>query len=488
MRDVNFKNTKRIAGAKKVFYRIPIIISMRKITIMTLNTALFFLLLSFACSHAGRAQQPNLVFIIADDCTFNDIGCYGGQAQTPHIDRLAAEGMQMMKCFQAAPMCSPTRHNIYTGLYPVASGAYPNHAYAREGVKSIVHYLEPLGYRVALSGKTHIAPEEIFPFEYSGDTESNIDMKAVDQLFSEASNNGGPFCLFACSKEPHRPWDKGDPSLYPASKLKLPQNWIDTPETRKDYGKYLAEITYFDGQVGQIVDLLEKYNLSESTLFMVVSEQGSAFPFNKYTLYDNGVRSAMLVRWPGKIKPGSTSEALVEYVDIAPTFIEAAGGKPAAILQGKSLLQVLTGKKTSHKEYVYGIQTTRGINNGSDFYPIRSIRSDKYKLILNLAPEMEFKCAVSGNNAFRSWLELAEKGDKRAVELTRRYRYRPPVELYDVQADPLEMNNLAGDQRYASIMDDLKKRLEKWMKSQGDEGMKTEMEALDHHRSALKEK
>ena len=106
---------------------------------------------------SGKPALPNFLFVIADDCTHRDLGCYGGQALTPNIDQLAAEGMRFTQCFQAAPMCSPTRHNIYTGLYPVKSGAYPNHTFAKDGTKSVAHYLKPHGYRVALSGKKHIA-------------------------------------------------------------------------------------------------------------------------------------------------------------------------------------------------------------------------------------------------------------------------------------------------------------------------------------------
>jgi uncharacterized sulfatase len=144
------------------------------------------------------ADKPNLVFVIADDCTIWDIGCYGGQAHTPNIDKLATEGMQLMNCFQAAPMCSPTRHNIYTGLYPVKSGAYPNHTRADAGTKSIVQYLEPLGYRVVLSGKTHIKPQEIFSFEYMGS--KNPDMAKIDTMMKESVEKDQPFCLFGTSR------------------------------------------------------------------------------------------------------------------------------------------------------------------------------------------------------------------------------------------------------------------------------------------------
>ena len=104
----------------------------------------------------AEEKKPNFMFFIADDCTYRDIGCYGGQALTPHIDKLATQGMKFNQCFQAAPMCSPTRHNIYTGLYPVKSGAYPNHTFAKKGTKSVVHYLKALGYRIAISGKLHM--------------------------------------------------------------------------------------------------------------------------------------------------------------------------------------------------------------------------------------------------------------------------------------------------------------------------------------------
>ena len=122
----------------------------------------------FLCLGLSAAKQPNFLVILADDCTYNDLPLYGGQnAKTPNIDKLAGDGLQFERCFQAAPMCSPTRHNLYTGLYPVKSGAYPNHTFAKAGTQSVVHYLKPLGYRVALSGKTHIKPKEVFPFEYS---------------------------------------------------------------------------------------------------------------------------------------------------------------------------------------------------------------------------------------------------------------------------------------------------------------------------------
>jgi len=427
---------------------------------------------------ASTAAQPNLVFIIADDCTFRDIGCYGGQAHTPNINRLACEGMKFNQCFQTAPMCSPTRHNIYTGLYPVKSGAYPNHTFAQQGTKSIVHYLKPLGYRVALSGKTHIGPKEIFPFEYSGS--KNPDMEVIDSLLDECKQSETPFCLFACSNEPHTPWNKGDASAYPPEKNKLPPYIADTPYVREHFSHYLAEITYYDSQVGQILDLLDKHGLRDDTLVMVVSEQGNSLPFAKWTCYDMGLHSAMIVRWPGKIQAGSQTDAIVEYCDVTPTFVEAAGGTPDEVLDGKSFLPVLLGQADHHKDYTYGLMTTRGIINGNECYPIRSVRDSNHRLVWNLNWKEPFQNACTKSKDFLSMLEAAAAGDSRAERVTDRYQNRPEFELYDVVADPLEMNNLAADPKYADVVKRLKKELDAWMQSQGDLGIETEMDAKNH--------
>ncbi len=155
-------------------------------------------------------------------------------------------------------------------------------------------------------------------------------------------------------------------SRYPPDQVQLPPYIADTPVVRDHFSRYLAEITYYDGQVGQILDLLDKHQLRDDTLVMVVSEQGNSFPFAKWTCYDMGLHSAMIVRWPGQVKAGSVSDAMVEYVDITPTFVEAAGGKGLPELDGKSFLPVLLGETDRHKDLVFGIHTTRGIINGSE--------------------------------------------------------------------------------------------------------------------------
>ena len=262
---------------------------------------------------------------------------------------------------------------------------------------------------------------------------------------------------------------------------------MDTEVTRENMTRYLAEITYYDGQVGESLALLEKHKVAGNTLVIVVSEQGSSFPFGKWTCYDTGLQSAFIARWPGKIKPGTVSNALIEYVDVTPTYIEAAGGKVPEVLDGKSLLPVLLGKEKEHKKYVFGEMTTRGINNGSDYFGIRSIRSKRFKYIFNFTPDVKFQNACVRSSVFKSWQEKA-KNDADAAEKVRRYQERDGEELYDITKDPYEWNNLAGDREYAEVKAKLRTRLDEWMKEMGDKGQQTELEAGDHQSRKKKTK
>ena len=221
---------------------------------------------------------------------------------------------------------------------------------------------------------------------------------------------------------------------------------------------------------------------------MVVSEQGSGFPFAKWTCYENGLQSAMVVRWPEKIKAGSKTSAMVEYVDVLPTFLEAAGKNIPEVLEGKSFLPVLLGKKSSHKKYVYGLMTTRGINNGSETYGIRSVRGERYKFIWNFTPKIEFKNACTQTPTFKSWVKKAQSGDLDAKDKVRRYKWRPEVEVYDLQNDPYEWNNLAGNEGIKLVQNRLSRALKEWMQSQGDKGQETELAALERQRRGKNKK
>ncbi|MFY0650552.1 MAG: sulfatase [Cyclobacteriaceae bacterium] len=432
-------------------------------------------------------RKPNMVFILADDCSYWDLGVYGSKdAITPNIDQLAAEGIKFDKAYQAAPMCSPTRHNLYTGLYPVKTGAYPNHTTAKAGTKSIVQYLKPLGYRVALAGKSHVSPKEVFPFEYLKGLKDG-DFSPIREFVKNADSKDEPFCLFVCSKQPHTPWDKGDPSLFPPKALSLPAFFVDTQDTRENYSNYLAEINYLDGQVGEVMSILKENGQDDNTLVIFSSEQGNSFPFAKWTCYDVGVRSAFIAKWPGKIKPASVSNAMIEYSDVVPTFVEIAGGTPVQNLDGKSLVNLFLGKASHHKDYSYSLQTTRGINNGSEHYGIRSIVSDRYRYILNLTPGVAFKNNITHKETWwKTWQSVAEN-DEKAASLVKKYQHRPQHELYDVIEDPYCMNNLAEIPEFEDIKNTLHSKLLAWMDECGDKGQQTEMEAKLHMPKFIKQ-
>lgn len=440
----------------------------------------------------AASEKPNVMIVIGDDMTWRDCGPYGSkEVKTPHMDRLAAEGMRFDRMFTATAMCAPTRQQLYTGMFPVRNGAYPNHSGVYDGVRSVAHYLKALGYRVGLIGKTHFKPPASYPFEIlSKDKKAASDTKTIAEFVNRDKSQ--PYCLIVCSNEPHGPWNMGDPDAYDPDKLTVPPYLVDTPVTRANLAKYYMEISFLDGQLGGCMKVVDESGAKDNTIVIFTSEQGSSFPFGgKWTCYETGLKTSFIARWPRRVKAGSATRAMAQYVDVVPTLIEAAGGDPTAIdtgcpdangnkgFDGRSFLAVLEGKTDKHRDYVYGAHTTRGIINGSECYPVRSVRSATHKYIANLNHEATFTNAVTRINPtsiLGSWIE-AGKTDKAAAERARLYQHRPAVELYDLTKDPWELNNVADDPEYSEIKASLKKELEAWMAQQGDKGNETEMKA-----------
>lgn len=441
-------------------------------------------------SLATESQQvkPNFVVFLADDCSYFDIGCYGSEdSKTPNIDKFASEGIVFTNGYQAASMSSPTRHNLLTGLWPVRTGAYPNHTMANEGTLSIVHHLKPIGYQVALIGKSHVQPKSVFPWDFEARlTKSNdINFAAVDSFIIACTSKNQPFCLFVMSNQPHTPWNKGNPSMFDPDQIKLPPYYVDIPETRKAFCQYLAEINFMDMEFGSLLGKLDEYKLTDKSVVIYLSEQGNSLPFAKYTCYDAGVHSAYIVRWPGVIKSGSSSDAIVEYVDIVPTILNIAGVEPSAPIDGTSILPVLLGSAKEHKQYTFSLHTTRGIISGSEYYGIRSVADKRYRYIVNLTPEATFQNVETHGQLFKKWMEKAET-DSVAYWLTNKYQHRPGIELYDLEHDRYCMRNIALEPGSKIITDKLDKVLKEWMISCGDKGQATELDALSHQPRNMK--
>ncbi len=447
----------------------------------TFSGEAFFLVIAAAlaevgtCSpaYAAAAEKPSFLIIISDDQTWTDNGCYGNPVvRTPKIDRLAGEGLRFTRAFTATAMCSPSRSVMYTGLYPVRNGAYPNHSQVWPGVKSMPMYLSRLGYRVALAGKTHIGPRDQFPFEYMNRDQIGRFLKDVGE---------SPFCLVFATNDPHLPWAKN--TDYDPDKVVVPPYLLDLPETRAAMADYYTDVTNMDKEVGQALQALEDAGRDDDTLVIYTSDQGAQFPFGKWTCYDTGLRVPFIVRWPGRIQAGTTSEAMIHFVDVLPTLIELAGGSPPDDLDGRSFADVLRGKTPKHRDVVFGIQTTLGIIAATEAYAIRSVRTDRYHYIRNLNSDSAFYNVLIAQDQkyWPAWVERA-KTDPKAAKLVERYQRRPAEELYDVRNDPYELNNLADDPALQDVKASLAQKLDRWMREQGDEGVATELKAFDRQR------
>ena len=448
---------------------------------------------------ADVVAKPNIVIFIADDLSWHDVGCFGGptSAKTPNIDRLASEGLKLTGFFSSSSVCSPTRMSLLDGLYPVRSGAYPNHSEVASGTRSLPYYLKQLGYRTACSGKQDFRPAASFPFEdeinFVRDRKnrcSDLDLPAMEKFIRGVSTN--PFCLYVGSHQPHQPWVEGDRSAFDPAKIKVPPYLVDTPETRKELVAYYAAVGYMDSRVGKVLAMLEKTGHVQDTLFLFFSEQGSGVPFAKWTCYTPGTRVAAIARWPGKIQPGTENGAMVQYEDVTPTLVAVAGGNPAKMdtgrpdargqrgFDGTSILDVLLGQASKHRDYVFAQQTTLGIIKATDPYGIRSVCDGRWKLIVNLEPEDTFGNIITDRPMIQSWRKLGESGNAFAARQASRYIKRPAVELYDLQNDPWQLTNIADDAQNAPTIARLRAQLEAWMKQQGDEGDKTERAAKKH--------
>jgi len=440
-------------------------------------------------------SKPNVVLFLSDDTNWFDIEPYDRMydytphnAITPNLMKLAKQGMLFTSAFTSTALCSPTRQQLYTGLFPVRNGAYPQHSVANKGTKSVVHYFKDLGYRVALAGKRHIAPQSVYPFEFVGEDIRGIEgtttfgIEGVEAFIKR--DNSQPFFLIIASNNSHGPWTRGDRSLYDADKLNVPSFLVDSPEFRKNLVNYYAEITDLDKEFGLVDEVLKRNNEYSNTITIFTSEQGSGMPFAKYTTYDAGLKTAFMVRWPDKIEAGSVTDSMIQYVDVVPTLIEAAKGKVPNNIDGKSFISILKGSKEEHREYTYGVHTTRNVLEGND-YPIRSVRSKNYKLILNLMYESEFSNLTTASlkkeqGTLWEWQQLGIKGEQWAKARVDFYLRRPAVEFYDVINDPFETHNLASNKKYQPIIKKHMAELARWMKQQGDLGIKTELDACQH--------
>jgi N-sulfoglucosamine sulfohydrolase len=413
----------------------------------------------------AAGARPHLVVFFSDDHGWLDSAVAGAtDVRTPHMRRLADDGVVFTQAFVASPSCAPSRAAMLSGLMPARNGAEANHTYTRDDVKTLPAYLRELGYEVAAFGKVAHGRDA---GRHGFDRHDRRHAVGVVAEYLAGRDAAKPLCLLVGTHQPHVPWPENDG--YDPAQVRLPPTHVDTPATRQFRAQYYADVTIADTELGEIYDLVRR-ELPENTLFVYTSDHGAQWPFGKWNLYDAGIRVPLIAAWPGVIRPGTQSDALVSWVDLLPTLIELAGGQPPADLDGRSFARALKDPAVPHRDVIFATHSGDGRMN---VYPIRGLRTRQYKYILNLRPQARHTTHIDlarDRDGLKYWTEWAAsaKRDPQAAAKVERYYARPREELYDVTADPHEQVNLAERPEHRARLADFRGQLEAWMESQGD--------------------
>jgi arylsulfatase A-like enzyme len=445
---------------------------------------------------AGAADKgrPNILLVLSDDHSAAHLGCYGNaDIRTPNIDAFAKEAMRFDRYYVGTPQCVPSRATIMTGRSALAVQNTRFSAPLAAEYKVFPEVLkEKAGYFAGVAGRTYhldgaaLPPESQKVFDERGlktfakrldfvkTAGQRQQIHAQFREFLDAVPKGKPFVLQLCFSDPHRPYTPdGVPEPRDPAKLKLPAFYPDTKLVREDFAAYYDEINRFDADVGAVLAELKKRGLDGNTLVVVSADNGAAQFRGKGTLYEFGVRCPLVVRWPGKVKPGTTSAELLSGEDLAPTFLAAAGADAPKEMIGRSFLPLLRGEKYTPREYAFAQRGAHGSGlptNSAAFDLGRCVVSKKYKLIYNALWQIPYHPVdFAGGEMWKELVQMNKDG-KLSPELSKTYfsPTRPMFELYDLEADPDELKNLAGTKDAADAEKRLKGALQEWMILQRD--------------------
>ena len=436
---------------------------------------------------ALRAEKPNILFILSDDHSYPFLSCYGdGNVRTPAIDRLAAEGMKFHRFFTVAPQCVPSRAGYLTGRSAVAARMTRFSApLPRDEITFPELLRENAGYHTGIAGRSfHLdgsaraAPgigelmtqHGMRTFEQRVDyLRQGSDAQAIEQLreFLDAKPAGKPFCLWLNFSDPHHPWNAPAADRPDPASLQLPAHWPDLPGMREQLADYCAEVNRLDRSMQLVLDELERRGFARNTLVVFAGDNGAALPHGKGSLYDPGSNVPLVIRWPGVVPPGGESRVLLSGEDIAPTLLAAAGVAPGPKMSGISFLPLLKGEAFQPRAHVFVERGPHGsgpvtVNIRSSTYDLsRAVRSDRYKFIYNGTPWIPYSPVDSAGGA--AWREMTAAHEAGRLGAGLRATYfttpRPVYELYDLQADPSELNNLSGQPQLRAVEGALRRAL-----------------------------
>lgn len=355
------------------------------------------------CLAAGAraAESPTLnVLLITSEDNGPELSCYGDMfVQTPHLDRLAREGVRFDRAFVATASCSESRAALLTGLYPHQNGQIglaTHHYQTFDGVPNLVGRLKARGFRTGLIGKLHINPESAFPFDdrpdvSSSNTFARRDVRRVAELAAKFISAGSaPFFLMVNYSDAHLPFLRQqnglpEPPLSATDVRPLPWIGLDTPSLRQQQADYYNCLMRLDEGIGMLMDALDKSKKADRTLVIYLGDHGAQFPRGKLSSYESGLRVPLVIRFPKKLEAASipvgvVRDELVTTLDLAPTILEVVGATVPADLPGRSLLS-LFDNPSSWRSFLF---TEYHGHYPPLYFPQRTVRNERYKLIMNL--------------------------------------------------------------------------------------------------------
>jgi N-sulfoglucosamine sulfohydrolase len=427
-------------------------------------------------------SRPNVVLFIADDLAWDDSGAYGNpNVGTPNIDRLAREGIKFTRAFVTISSCSPSRSSMITGRYPHNTDAEQLHWPLPANQVTFVEKLKAAGYWTAASGKWHLGAAVKNRFDIvddPGESGFQTDPKTGKMLAKDDSGAAGwlptmqqrpkdkPFFLWFAALDPHRDYvENSIPNPHKPADVIVPPHLPDTPEVRYELALYYDEITRLDDNLGKVIAELERQGVADNTLIFFISDNGRPFPGAKTTMYDSGIHTPLIARWPKGIRRGLVSDSLVSSIDLAPTILQLAGVAIPPTVQGKSFVPVLTNPKAKTRDAIYAEK------NWHDYEDrVRALRTERFKYIRNDYPDLAgTPSADAGRSPTMDALRRLHKAGKLTPLQNRIFQApRPAEELYDVVADPHEVNNLANDPRHAKTLITLREKLKAWGQATND--------------------
>jgi len=440
----------------------------------------------WACATPEPEGEPlNIVWIISDDLS-PDLGCYGySPVHSPNIDKLAAEGRLYSNAFVTCPVCSPSRSAMITGMYQTSIGAHRHRSHRDddyrlpEPVRPITDYFREGGYytvneKSGLGGRAK--------------TDYNVNFEPGYKVFDgedwKDRAEGQPFYAQVNIFEPHRGrppdiWsfteDLPEGEKIDPAAVTFPSYYPDDEITRKDWAGYLDAINKLDVKVGVTLAAIDEQGLRDNTVVIFIGDHGRAMPRDKQFLYDGGVRVPLIIRWPGELEPGSVSDELVSTIDLSATSLALAGVTPPEHIEGR----VFLGENAAPpREYIFAARD----RCDETVDRIRCVRDKRYKYIRNFMPDRPYmqlnRYKEISYPVWRNLLRLHKEGKLTPAQQPFLAKTRPEEELYDLQHDPDEVNNLASLEEHTERLTTMRAALDDWIIETGDYGETPEDPAI----------